>query len=161
VVLGAAGYAAYHYAWPRIRPSSSSGAPAPCPSRTLRPAPPPATAVSLRVRNATMRTGLAARVATALHHRGFHVHGVGNTTVTVTGTATIRYTHDQARQAQTLAAQVADPQLHRVPGKGVLDLDLGPKWRGLATPAAVRAAELADRRPTGPTPTCSASPASA
>jgi acetolactate synthase regulatory subunit len=159
VVLVGLGYVGDRYIWPHLRSSSPSAAPAPCPSaNTAKAAPlPAATTVSLRVRNSTLRAGLASRVAAALHHRGFHVHGIGNTPAKVTGTATVRYSADRAQQAKTLAAQISQPALLKVHGKKVLDLDLGPKWRRLATPAAAHAAARAERAAARPTPTCSAS----
>jgi hypothetical protein len=110
--------------------------------------------VSLRVRNSTVREGLAAQVAAALHRRGFHVRGVGNTSAKVRGTAMVRYSADRAQQAKSVAAQVDHPVLVKVSGQGVLDLDLGTKWHALASPTAVRAAERADRATGSSTPTC-------
>jgi acetolactate synthase regulatory subunit len=162
VVLAALGYAGDRYVWPHLKSSPTTAASGPCPA--TRPVPlPAATAVSLRVRNSTVRVGLASRVASALHRRGFHVRGVGNTSVKVTGTATVRYSPDRARQAKTLAAQLSRPLLSEIGGTRVLDLDLGPKWRGLASLKAARAAERTERHneraAASPRPTCSASAA--
>jgi acetolactate synthase regulatory subunit len=158
VVVAGLGYAGDRYVWPHLRSSTPTAAPVRCPKAHVVPLP-AAKTVTLRVRNATLREGLASRVAAALHHRGFHVHGVGNTPAKVTGTAMVRYSADRAQQAKTLAAQISRPALVKVSGKRVLDLDLGPKWRALATPtaahAAVRAEQAAARRPA---PTCSATP---
>jgi hypothetical protein len=161
VVLAGLGYAGDRYVWPHLRSSSPSAAPAPChPAKPAKAAPlPAAKTVSLRVRNSTLRSGLASRVGAALHRRGFHVHGVGNTAAKVTGTATVRYSADRAQQAKTLAAEISQPALLKVHGRRVLDLDLGPKWRRLATPAAAHAAARAARAAARPTPTCSASAA--
>jgi hypothetical protein len=161
VVLAALGYVGDRYVWPHLRSSSPTASQPLCPTSSPPPPIPAARTVSLRVRNSTVREGLAAEVAAALHHRGFRVHGVGNTSVKVTGTATVRYSADRAQQAKSVAAQVDRPVLVKVSGKGVLDLDLGTKWRGLASPTAVRAAERADRASATPTPSCPASAASA
>jgi hypothetical protein len=158
VVLAGLGYAADRYVWPHLRTSKTTTAAPPCTATRRAAALPAAKTVTLRVRNSTLRAGLASQVASALHHRGFHVHGVGNTTLKVTGTAAVRYSADRAQQAKTLAAQVSRPALAQVGGKGVLDLDLGPKWHALASPAAARAAERAARAAQRPTSTCSASP---
>jgi LytR cell envelope-related transcriptional attenuator len=153
IVLAALGYAGDRYVWPHLRSSKPSAVPAPC--RTPKPAPlPAAKTVSLRVRNSTLREGLASRVGAALHRRGFHVHGIGNTAAKVTGTATVRYSPDRALQARTLAAQVSAPVLVRVAGKRVLDLDLGPKWHALASPTAARNAARAERAAIHPAPIC-------
>jgi hypothetical protein len=96
--------------------------------------------VTVRVRYATTRGGLASRVAFALQQRGFHIRGVGNTSATVTGPATVRYSADQAVQARTLATEIAGVTLLRRPGTKLLDLDLGKSWRTLASPAAVSTA---------------------
>jgi hypothetical protein len=161
VVLAGLGYAGDRYVWPHLRSSSPSAAPAPCHSATtVKAAPlPAAKTVSLRVRNSTLRAGLARRVGTALRRRGFHVHGIGNTAAKVTGTATVRYSPDRSQQAKALAAQISQPAMLPVHGKRVLDLDLGTKWRRLATPAAAHAAARAARVAARPTPTCTASAA--
>jgi hypothetical protein len=161
VVLAGLGYAGDRYVWPHLRSSSPSAAPAPCrPATTSKAAPlPAAKTVSLRVRNSTLRSGLARRVGIALHRRGFHVHGIGNTGAKVTGTATVRYSADRAQQARTLAAQISRPALLKVDGKRVLDLDLGPRWHRLVSPAAAHAAARAERAAARPTPGCSASAA--
>jgi acetolactate synthase regulatory subunit len=163
VVLAALGYAGDRYVWPHLKSTSATTATGPCPA--THPAPlPAAKTVSLRVRNATIREGLASRVAAALHHRGFHVHGIGNTAVKVTGTATVRYSPDRARQAKTLATWLNQPLLSEIGGKRVLDLDLGPKWRGLVTTKAAHAAERTalkqERQAARPSPTCAPSPTS-
>jgi LytR cell envelope-related transcriptional attenuator len=157
VALAAVGYVGDRYVWPHLHSSTPTAAPVSCPRSTPAPPLPAAKSVSLRVRNATLREGLASQVASSLHHRGFHVRGVGNTSARVTGTAAVRYSADRAQQAKALAAQVDAPVLVRVAGKGVLDLDLGPKWHSLASVAAARAAERADRRARRPTPTCTPS----
>ena len=161
VALAAVGYVGDRYVWPHLRSSTPTATQPVCPTRGPAPPIPNARTVSLRVRNSTVREGLAAQVAAALHRRGFHVHGVGNTSAKVTGTAMVRYSADRAQQAKSVAAQVDRPVLVKVGGKGVLDLDLGTKWRALASPTAVRAAERADRASSSPKPTCSPSPASA
>jgi acetolactate synthase regulatory subunit len=162
VVLAALGYAGDRYVWPHLTSSPTAKATAPCPAtRPVRL--PAAKTVSLRVRNSTVREGLASRVASALHHRGFHVHGVGNTPVKVIGTATVRYSPDRARQARTLETQLDAPQMSEIGGKHVLDLDLGPKWHGLVTTkaaaAAARAARKQARLAARPSPTCTPSAA--
>jgi acetolactate synthase regulatory subunit len=160
VVLAALGYVGDRYVWPHLRSKPATPTSAPCP--VTHPASlPAAKAVSLRVRNSTLREGLASRVASALHHRGFHVHGVGNTALKVAGTATVQYSPDRARQAKTLATQLSRPLLSEIGGKRVLDLDLGPKWRGLVTPKAARTAQRTaarqERLAARPSPTCSPS----
>jgi hypothetical protein len=160
VLLAAAGYAGDRYVWPHLHSSTPAAAPASCPRPSPAPPLPAAKAVSLRVRNSTLRVGLASNVAAALHQRGFHVRGVGNTSAKVTGTATVRYSSDRAAQAKALAAQISRPVMVQVRGKGVLDLDLGPKWHALASVQAARAAERADRKAANPAPTCTPAAAS-
>jgi hypothetical protein len=154
VLLAAAGYAGDRYLWPHLHSSTPTAAPANCPKAGPVPRLPAARQVSLRVRNSTVREGLASGVASALDHRGFHVRGVGNTSAKVTGTATVRYSADRAEQAKALATQISHPAMVQVSGKGVLDLDLGPRWHALASVKAARAAERAARKPASPAPTC-------
>jgi len=109
------------------------------------------------VDNATLRTGLAARVAAELKHRGFPIGAIGNTPTTGKGIATVRYSPNRKVEAQLLAAQIANSTTVAVGGRGVVELDIDPKFRVLASRGAARAAErlaiLGSLPHTSPTPT--------
>jgi hypothetical protein len=111
--------------------------------------------VRVRVRNASLRTGLAADVAKQLRHRGVHVTSVGNLGRVTTGAGAIRYTADRSVQARLLAAEAPGLTATQVAGHGRVELDLGPRWKGLATSSAARTQLAAD----GATATSTATPA--
>jgi hypothetical protein len=153
LVCAAAGYGGYHFA-------SEGHAAAP---QTLLPCPsvsPTASALPgirpLVVRNGTLTSGLATRVAAQLRHRDIPVASVGNTLFRSHGVATVRFSADRLAGARLLATQVAGASMVQVMGTGVLELDIGPKFRALV-PAA-KAAAAAHRLL--PTPSASASPCS-
>jgi hypothetical protein len=153
-VLAAGGYvaaAALH--------KNSGNSPAaghrPCPVGSWSPPADPG-AVHLVVLNATSRNGLAAAVAGALRRRGFHVASIGNAPTPMTvGVARVGYGTGRLADAQAVGLQIARPTMVHDGHVALVRLELGPGFRGLRTPAAVRAARarLVAARPT-PAATC-------
>jgi hypothetical protein len=137
LLLGAGGY----FAFLGLSSGSSSDKPvatsSSCPKPTV-PGPAALDAVHLRVDNATLRNGLAARVSGELKKRGFHVSQIGNTT-TGTGVAAVRYSHGLLLEAQAVADQIKGAVLAKTSVPGV-ELDVGPKFHTLLSPAAATAA---------------------
>jgi len=125
--------------------------------------PPPPGKVHLTVLNGTLTSGLAAEVAKALQHRGFHVAKVGNTQKLATGIATISYGPGKFLPAQTLADHITGAKLVKGTAAGV-QLAIGPRYRSLASASAAAAARtrfmgsyLGIGRPSPsitPSPTC-------
>jgi LytR cell envelope-related transcriptional attenuator len=159
VLLGAGGYFAYLGLTGGSTTNDSAAKPSPCRTPTVT-ALVAASKVHLVVRNATERTGLAAGVAAQLRQRGFHITEVGNTQAIGTGVAKVRYGHGRRLEAQAVAVQIRGAKLVKAKVPEV-ELDIGPKFRALLTPAGVRAAqahlmatEAAALAPT-PNPTCS------
>ena len=162
LVIGGGGYGVYHLV--DGGSSDRTATLAPCPVTT--PSPPEALSARIEVRNATLETGLAAKVAHDLRVREFKIGKIGNTPFRGKGVAIIQYSADRFQAAQLLATQFAGATLTSVTGSSVLELDIGPKYRGLVPIAQAQAAEhqiLATPTPTlTPTasPTCrAASPA--
>jgi hypothetical protein len=148
LVAAAGGYAGYGQL---AGPSSSVAAVhVPCPS------PSPSVAVAqqarLAVRNATLQTGLAARVARHLRSRHFSIGSIGNTLFRGKGVATVKFSADRLQAAQLVAAQFAGATMVRVPGSGVLELDIGPRFRGLVPLGRSQAAERAILGTSSPRP---------
>jgi hypothetical protein len=114
----------------------------------------------LTVKNATERNGLAASVSAQLNKRGFHVISIGNTALMTTGVATVRYSKDRRLVADRVAAEVRGAILVVAGGHGVVELDLGPQFRALSTPAKARLAylRLVPTAAPSPTPTTSCRP---
>jgi len=133
--------------------SSPSGAALPlCPkqqstAQAQNPGP-----LRLTVKNATLRNGLAARVSKALKKRGFTVTSIGNTVLMGKGVATVRYSHDRKLVADKVAAQVVGATMVPFGGHGKVELDLGPQFHSLTTPAKAEAAYLRRLPTTTPTP---------
>lgn len=154
-VAAAGGYAGYRH-WHHRSPHRVAST-RPCQGHpAVVPTPQPSD-VRVAVRNATLRTGLASRVAHALRQRQVHVVSIGNTPLRGKGVATVRYTADRRSQAEVLAAQIRGATMAPEPGHGRLELDLGPRFHGLA-PARVAGDQLtrevaATASPT-PTPRC-------
>jgi hypothetical protein len=116
--------------------------------------------VHLVVLNATLTSGLAARVSTQLKARGFHVSRVGNTPRLGKGIATIHYSAGQELQAQSIADQIHGAALVQGPSAR-LELDLGPGFHALATPAQVKAARsqfISAHAGASPSPTSTPAP---
>jgi LytR cell envelope-related transcriptional attenuator len=103
----------------------------------------PTSPLRLTVENATTRNGLAAAVASDLHRRGFHVTSVGNTTLMTKGVAIVRYSPNRRLVADRVAAQIPGARTLLAGGHGVVELDLGPGFRALASPAQAQHAYLA------------------
>jgi hypothetical protein len=163
VVLAVAGIGFGGYALLGGSSSSSPKVLPRCPATT--PQPPEAQQARLTVRNATLKTGLAAEVAHALRQRDFRVGKVGNTLFRGKGVATVRYSADRLDAARLVAAQFDGATLMPVAGAKVLEVDVGPKFRDLVPVADAEAAAraiLASSSPTTsatPSPTCSPLPA--
>ena len=138
-VVAGGGYAADHYLTGGS--SGSTAALPPCPAASTTPS--VGGAARVVVRNATLKTGLAARVARQLRQRDFRVGKVGNTPFRGKGVATVRYSADRLQTAQLLAVQFPGAALDEVPGSGILEVDIGPKYRALRPAAQVDAAERA------------------
>jgi len=113
----------------------------------------------LTVKNATLRNGLAALVRTQLRKRGFHVISIGNTVLMKHGVAAVRYSADRRLVADKVAAQFAGATLLPAGGHGVVELDLGPGYRALVSPAVAAAAylRLSPHASPSPTPTATGS----
>jgi LytR cell envelope-related transcriptional attenuator len=140
VLLAGGGYAAFL--------GLSGGSPSPSAHSKLPLCPVPAApaaarhlgTVRLTVENATNHNGLAATVAADLTRRGFHVISVGNTELMTTGVAKVRYSKNRRKAANWVAAQVKGATRVPAGGHGVVELDLGPGFRALSTPAQARLA---------------------
>lgn len=159
LLLGAGGYFAFLGLSGGSSPSKLAASPARCPKPTAA-APVAARKVHLVVRNATLRTGLAAQVSAQLKKRGFHIWKIGNALTMGTGVATVRYSKGRRLDAQAVADQIRGATIVKVGTPGV-ELDVGPKFRVLLTAAAARAAQahlIATETPAltpSPHPTCS------
>jgi hypothetical protein len=163
VLAGTGGYVGYrHFSGHSTR---SVALLAPCPAAT--PSPPAALQARLAVRNATLKTGLAAQVAHQLRQRHFRVGTVGNTLFRGKGVATVQYSADRADSARLVAAQFSGATMTEVGGSRILEVDIGPKYRSLLPAAEAQAAEraiLATASPvsrSSPTPTPTPSPSCA
>jgi hypothetical protein len=116
------------------------------------------------VRNATLRTGLAARVAHALRQRHLTVTSVGNAAQMGKGVATVRYTSDRSSAARVVAAQIAGATLAPMSGSGRVELDIGPHYRGLRPAKAAHTALVVAAKAAvpsavpAPTASCAGSP---
>ena len=151
--LGAGGY----MAWRQLRGKGSSKATLSpiCTTPTASPSPASATSVKVRILNATPQVGLAHRLGDLFTARGFTVVGVGNTAATGTGVATVGYPPGQLAGALAVAEQVPGAVVSagvssRKPV--VIELDIGPDFRNLATPAQLAAARAHDEAAASPQP---------
>jgi hypothetical protein len=126
-----------------------------CPSAAPTP---PAQHVRLTVRNATLKTGLAADVAHQLRQRSFTIGKVGNTLFRGKGVATVQYSADRSEAARLVAAQFDGATLMPVDGSKTLELDIGPKFRALVPVAQADAAERAILNASSPSPSVTPSP---
>lgn len=166
-LLAGGGYAGYR----GLEGSSSAGSPAPtdtCRPSTGRSLFAPAGQVRLTILNASLHTGLAASVESAMRKRGFHVAGIGNAARLGRDVATIRYSPDELRASRTVAAEIpGEATIKPVPGHHVLVLDLGTHFRTLQSVRAARATERrrdaaasAAARSASPSPSASCTPRS-
>lgn len=154
-ILAAGGYVGYRH-WHHASPHRAASPP-PCPDRQSTVQLPPRSSVHVAVRNATLHTGLATRVAHELRRRQLHVTSVGNTAFRGKGIATVRYSADRRSQAEVVAAQIPGTTLMQQSGHGRLELDLGPRFHGLASSFAASEAltrEVAATASPAPTPSC-------
>lgn len=129
--------------WWRIFSDDSHSSTAACSSSQVSQADLNPHDISVRVYNATNRSGLAGKVTTGLQQRGFVVIATANdpTRRTVTGIAEIRYGSAGAAAAQLVASVV--PGATMVSDRrtdAAVDVALGPKFSSLATSADIRAA---------------------
>jgi LytR cell envelope-related transcriptional attenuator len=143
VLLGAGGY----FAFLGLSGGSSQNKPValpsrPCVSPVVVVPPVVPSKVHVVVRNATNQAGLAAQVSTELKQRGFHVPQIGNTVSLGTGVATVRYSRGRLAEAQAVADQIKGATLVKTALAGV-ELDIGPKFQALLSPAAAKATRVA------------------
>lgn len=161
LALAAAGYEGYQH----FKGGSTSTVTTlpPCPKPTaVGPAAP--RTVHVAVLNGTLTSGLAAQVAKALRHRGFHVASVGNTRKLVkTGVVVVSYGPGRYLAAQAVAEEFPHATVVKGNAAGV-QLAIGPAFSTLASKSAVAAARAqfsraaASASPT-PTPTANCRPA--
>jgi LytR cell envelope-related transcriptional attenuator len=142
VLLVGGGYAAFLGLSGRSASTSAASKLPLCPVPTTRALPRSPGPLRLTVNNATVRNGLAAAVAADLTRRGFHVLSVGNTVLMTRGVATVRYSKDRRLVADRVAAQIKGSIMVPAGGRGVVELDLGPQFRALATAAQAQRAYL-------------------
>lgn len=129
--------------------------------QTPSPSPSPAAAkgVKVAVLNGTTRVGLAHTIAGQLTLRGFAVVKVGNGRPTA-GPPRVIYAPGDAALGTALAEQVAGAQLAELSSQtsGVVALDIGSGFRGLATPAQAAAARARDLAAAAPSPAVCTTP---
>lgn len=163
IVVGALAAGGW-YGWQRWHDDEPGGRPAAVLSPCANPSPlptglsTPVTGPPVNVLNGSLRPGLAASVAKALH-RTFHVRigRVGNAPRFMRGTSTVRYPAKLAQQARRVAAVIVPaPRLVVAPAARRVELDIGTAYRRLATTAEFRS-NLVRSSPT-PTPAASPSP---
>lgn len=138
------------WAWGRgPAPQPAAGPVAtPCPTGSAALAALAPRSVSVRVLNATNRTGLAGSVASQLKARGFGVSGVGNTGP-ITAPAEVRYGPAGQAAAALVARQVTGAKLVADGRSGAgVDLVLGNAFGQLA-PAGQTATASGGARPAG------------
>ncbi len=152
LLLAAGGYFAFLGLSGGSPKSSGSSLPL-CPTGSTAAHAPNPGPLRLTVKNATMRNGLAASVSAKLKKRGFHVLSIGNTVLMKHGVASVRYSADRRLVAAKVAAQIAGSTLVPAGGHGVVELDLGPGFRALASPAVAAAAYLRLLPHASPSPT--------
>jgi hypothetical protein len=160
-LLGGGGYLGWR-AFAGDSTSPAAEAPPACTTPSPEPSPRAAGEVTLIVLNATPRVGLAHIVAEALRARGFRLGRVGNTTTPVTGVAAVAYPPGMLAAAKTVAEQIPGATLHAAAASvtqsgaqsvaGRIEVDLGPAFRRLATPAQVASARAVDLAAAAPSP---------
>jgi hypothetical protein len=130
-----------------------------CVTPTPSAAPAPVKAVKVAVLNGTTRVGLAHTVAGQLTKRGFAIVRVGNGKG-ATGPPRVTYAPGEVARALTLAEQVPGATLYELSNQrpGEVELRLSTGFRGLATPAQVRAAQARDLAATSPSPAVCSTP---
>lgn len=137
---------------------NSNGAASTCHSRSASSQRLDAHDVQVRVYNATTRAGLAAAVSRGLQQRGLDVVTTSNdpTHRKVTGVAEIRYGSAGAKEAKVLAAALpGGVQVRDSRSDAVVDIALGPGYRVLGTPTAVKQAiAKLNSRGSGASPSC-------
>ena len=137
VVVGALGVGGY-YGWGSLRDDDkatvAAGAPCPGPTRTPTAGPPPR--VTARVLNGSLETGLARKVAKALHQRfGVTIAKVGNAPRFTRGVSVVHYPSPLAASARALAGYVVPPvRLQKKAGVKNVELDIGTRFRSVAPP---------------------------
>jgi hypothetical protein len=96
--------------------------------------------VTLNVYNATQRSGLASKTASALRKRGFKIASVANDPLErkITGSSEVRYGPSGARAARLVADQVKGARMVRDSRSDTtLDLVIGDRFNKLAAPVTV------------------------
>jgi hypothetical protein len=136
-VLGAGGY----YGWQRWHNGDNATVAAvpPCPTTSQLPTalPSPASAgPPIRVLNGNLRAGLASRVARELRDRfRIEVGRVGNASRFVRGASEVHYPAQLQREALVVAAALVPAPILAVAPDTKVEVDLGTKFRRVATPA--------------------------
>jgi hypothetical protein len=151
-LLAGAGYAGYV----GLIQGSSNGSTAlttqRCPA-PVKPKPVAPHAMRVRIFNASLQTGLAAQIGSALRHRGFHIAAIGNALRVGHYIALVRYSPDDKPDSATLAAQVSGATTRQVAGHHLLELDLGLKFVDLRSATAAKAAAKRAAVAAAPAPT--------
>lgn len=113
----------------------------------------------VRVLNGTLRSGLAKSVAHALRSHHVPVGMIGNAAQFIRGDSTISYPAARVVEAQLVAAALV-PQPRLVAGGAAthVQLELGTRYRRVATRAEFRAALAAFHLAASPTPSPTACP---
>jgi hypothetical protein len=109
------------------------------------------------VRNASLRTGLAAGVAHQLRRHDFAVGSIGNADKLERDVALIRYPASAKLTATTLARYVPGARLQQA-SLGQVELDIGTKFAALASRRAIAISDRL-RRQADRAQTCAASQA--
>lgn len=156
VVLGGAGYLAWHFTRPSKAPRVTTQQR--CHPPTPSPAPMAAGQVRVKVLNTTKRDGLAASVRTVLRRRGFRVVGVGNAKPTVSGVV-IRYPGAGTLNGAVVTLREEFPKAHLASGgrRGFYEVDLGRGFGRPVTEQRAREIRTSDERAAHPSTTCSPS----
>lgn len=137
--LGAGGY----YGWQHWASNDKAtvAADSSCTSPTAAPAPSRPPAVTAKVLNGNLKTGLAKKVARTLHRRfGVVVAKVGNAPRFTRGVSVVHYAPRLAAPARTLAGYVLPrARLRRNPHLNKVELDIGTRFRSVAAKPRQRA----------------------
>lgn len=157
-LLGGGAYAGWSRWGPTTgRPTAAGAAHRSCHTPAGSTAPLPPKQVRVRVINGTLRAGLAATVRRELRSRGFDVVGIGNAPRRLSRSQ-IAYSAPAgdraAAAAMTLHEQAPSAAVVKQSARGLLTLDIGAHWHGLAPRPAAARAHRADERAAHPSPVC-------
>ena len=116
---------------PEASPSPGAVAPPDCERAVVTPA--AAQGTSVRVLNATTRTGLAGEVQDELETRGFVVTEIGNSRLDVPEAALVTFPPGAEPAALVVAAQLSGAVLRQDPTAPVVTVLLGDAWTATTT----------------------------